>query len=231
MAEQIPFSASSFDDIELANNPEQRCPCVLVLDCSGSMAGRQINSLNAAVRRFADELRADHLAAKRVEVGMVAFGSQVTVASEFRSAQVFHHEDLAADGGTPMGQALCEAIRMIERRKENLKQHGIPFYRPWLILMTDGTPTDAQTQNWRNAIDLVRSGIAARKFTFFPLVTEDGNRSIVSTLSPETPVYGLDSHKFSEFFLWLCRTLQDVARTQPGDKLALRDPKEWIIDV
>lgn len=231
MDEQTPFAPSGFADIELANNPEQRCPCVLVLDCSGSMMGRQIDSLNAAVRRFSDELRADDLAAKRVEVGIVTFGSQVNVVSDFRSAQVFYPDVLSAGGGTPMGQALCEAVRLIETRKQTLKEHGVPYYRPWLVLMTDGEPTDSQTQHWQNAVDLVSSGVASKKFTFFPLVTEDGNKSMVSRLSPDAQVRGLDSHKFSEFFLWLTRSLQSVARSQPGDKLALPDPSGWVIDV
>ena len=33
MADQLPFGA----DAELATNPEPRCPCVLLLDVSGSM--------------------------------------------------------------------------------------------------------------------------------------------------------------------------------------------------
>ena len=39
--EQIPFGASEF-----ADNPEPRCPCLLLLDTSGSMDGRAINELN-----------------------------------------------------------------------------------------------------------------------------------------------------------------------------------------
>lgn len=231
MEEQIPFRPSSFADIEILSNPEQRCSCVLVLDCSGSMQGRQIDSLNAAVRRFAEELREDDLAAKRVEIGVISFGSRVEVVSEFRSVQAFYPDDLAADGGTPMGQAMCEAVRMIERRKQTLNEHGVQYYRPWLVLMTDGEPTDSRTQYWRDAVDLVASSVTAGKFTFFPLVTEDGNKSVVGQLSPETQVRGLDSHKFSEFFLWLTRSLQGLARSQPGDKLPLPDPSDWFIDV
>lgn len=231
MEEQAPYATNIFADIELANNPEQRCPCVLVLDCSGSMIGRQIDSLNDAVRRFSDELRADDLAAKRVEIGIVTFGNKVTVASDFRSAQVFFPDALTADGGTPMGEALCEAVRLIEARKKTLNERGIPYYRPWLVLMTDGEPTDARTKYWQDAVDLISTGVSSRKFTFFPLVTEDGNKSVVNRLSPETQVRGLNSHKFSEFFLWLTRSLQSVARSQPGDKIALPDPSGWVIDV
>ena len=35
--EQIPFAATEF-----AENPEPRCPCLLLLDTSGSMAGKPI---------------------------------------------------------------------------------------------------------------------------------------------------------------------------------------------
>ncbi|MGU0160542.1 hypothetical protein ACVXHB_10025, partial [Escherichia coli] len=37
MSEQITFATSDF-----ASNPEPRCPCILLLDVSGSMSGRPI---------------------------------------------------------------------------------------------------------------------------------------------------------------------------------------------
>jgi uncharacterized protein with von Willebrand factor type A (vWA) domain len=46
--DQVPFDASEFVD-----NPEPRCPCLLLLDTSASMAGRRINELNAGLETFA----------------------------------------------------------------------------------------------------------------------------------------------------------------------------------
>ena len=63
MSEQITFATSDF-----ASNPEPRCPCILLLDVSSSMSGRPINELNAGLVTFRDELLADSLALKRVEV-------------------------------------------------------------------------------------------------------------------------------------------------------------------
>lgn len=42
--EQIPFGTDSF-----ADNPEPRCPCLLLLDVSGSMSGHKIKTLNDGV--------------------------------------------------------------------------------------------------------------------------------------------------------------------------------------
>ena len=42
MLEQTPFGTNDF-----AENPEPRCPCLLLLDTSGSMGGTPITELNA----------------------------------------------------------------------------------------------------------------------------------------------------------------------------------------
>ncbi len=83
MSEQITFATSDF-----ASNPEPRCPCILLLDVSGSMSGRPINELNAGLVTFRDELLADSLALKRVELGIVTFGP-VHVEQPFTSAANF----------------------------------------------------------------------------------------------------------------------------------------------
>ncbi len=62
---------------EFADNPEPRCPVVLVMDTSGSMKGTAIQELNEGLRAFATALKADRLASLRVEVAVVAFGGKV----------------------------------------------------------------------------------------------------------------------------------------------------------
>jgi hypothetical protein len=54
MSDQIAFGTDDF-----AQNPEPRCPCVLLLDTSGSMAGQPIAALNAGIQTFQDELLSD----------------------------------------------------------------------------------------------------------------------------------------------------------------------------
>ena len=95
---QKPFGTDDF-----ALNPEPRCPCLLLLDVSGSMSGEPITELNAGLKSFSDELVADELASKRVEVACITFGP-VNVATEFETASVFQPPWLRALGDTPMGR-------------------------------------------------------------------------------------------------------------------------------
>src|SRR5262245_28116037 len=100
--DQVPYSnESNFAAAEFADNPEPRCPCLLLLDNSGSMAGRPISELNAGLTLFKEELIGDALAAKRVEVGIVSFGP-VSVINDFQTADVFQAPVLSPHGDTPM---------------------------------------------------------------------------------------------------------------------------------
>jgi len=65
------------DQAEFADNPEPRCPVVLLLDTSGSMHGAAIGELNDGLRAFKEAIQADRLAALRVEVAIVPFGGSV----------------------------------------------------------------------------------------------------------------------------------------------------------
>jgi uncharacterized protein YegL len=81
------------EQAEFADNPEPRCPVVLVLDTSGSMNGVAIRELNESLRAFSEALKNDRLASLRVEVAVVAFGGKVR-ALDVRSAEASLGKDI-----------------------------------------------------------------------------------------------------------------------------------------
>src|SRR6187549_2152384 len=110
--DQVPF-----DNVEFADNPEPRCACLLLLDTSGSMQGPKITQLNAGLLKFAEQLRADSMAAKRVEVAVVTFGP-VRVVQNFVTADSFVPVPLEASGNTPIGAAIERAVGLVSERKK-----------------------------------------------------------------------------------------------------------------
>ena len=81
-SDQIPFVLP-----ELVSNPEPRCPCLLILDTSGSMHSAPIAQLNQGLQTFKQELMSDQMATQRVEVGIITFGP-VQILSHFQTADI-----------------------------------------------------------------------------------------------------------------------------------------------
>lgn len=217
--EQQPFTGQPFaGSTEFADNPEPRCPCLLLLDTSGSMAGQPIAELNAGLIQFKDELVTDSLAAKRVEVGIITFGP-VQVQTEFISAGAFQPPQLSTTGDTPMGAAIERGLEMLRQRKDSYRAGGVAFYRPWIFLITDGTPTDS----WQNAASQVKEGEAKKSFSFYPVGVEGANFEVLAQLGIREPLM-LKSLRFRDLFAWLSNSLSSVSRSTPGEAVTLANP-------
>ncbi len=216
MAEQFPFM-----DLELASNPEPRCPCVLLLDVSGSMDGQPISQLNLGLRAYQQDLMSDSLASQRVEVAIVTFGGRVDIAQPFIGASSFVPPILRADGDTPMGVAIQQGIEMVAHRKVSYKQSGLHYFRPWIFLITDGAPTD----DWKPAAELVRQGEAAKSFAFFAVGVEGANLEILTRIAVRQPL-SLKGLSFREMFVWLSQSQRTVSQSRPGeeDRIQLNNP-------
>jgi uncharacterized protein YegL len=219
-SDQIPFAYP-----DLVSNPEPRCPCLLLLDTSGSMNGRPISELNAGLQVFKEELMSDGVATQRVEVSVMTFGPVCTV-TEFETADMFHPPHLEANGDTPMGAAILQGLHALEARKSTYRHAGVSYYRPWVFLITDGSPTD----NWGPAAERVRAGDGKDKksFSFFAVGVEGADMSTLAQIcSPDRPPLKLEGLSFRELFSWLSSSLGGVARSQPGQFVALPAPTGW----
>ncbi len=214
--EQIPFGSDDF-----ANNPESRCPCVLLLDTSGSMNGIPIRELNDGIETFKNELIQDLLATKRVEVAVITFGP-VSLESDFQTVDNFYPKQLSASGDTPIGAAISMGIDLVNKRKQVYKEKGVGYYKPWIILITDGAPTDS----WSHAAHLIRDGENANRFAFFAIGVEGANFDTLRTLAVREPIK-LRGLMFKEFFLWLSGSLKSVSSKNPGEQTKLLPPSGW----
>jgi uncharacterized protein YegL len=210
--------------VEFAENPEPRCPCVLLLDVSGSMKGAPIAQLNAGLQAFRDGLQKDQLAALRVEVAIITFGSKVNVVQDFVTADRFNPPTLEASGSTPMGAAINQALDRLEERKQLYKSSGTPYYRPWVFLISDGEPTD----EWGAAAQRVELSEDRKGVAFFAVGVERANMTTLARIAPKNrPPKSLKGLDFTAMFVWLSQSLTNVSHSKVGDQVPLQPADGW----
>ena len=220
--EEFEFTGSLFEDVEFIENPEPRCPCVLVLDTSSAMAGKAIQSLNEALIHFRQELLGDDLAAKRVELSVVAFGP-TRIESHFQNPEDFYPPVLEADGEAPIGEAIELAIQLVDDRKETYKEAGVQYYRPWVVMISDGRPTD----DWEVSAELIRALESEGSLAFWTIGTESADMDLLSLLSTRDP-QRLAGLRFRDLFAWLGKSLQAVSYSRVGEEVELPSVASWV---
>ena len=194
------------DDMELANNPNTRIPICIALNTSGSMDGKKIDELNRGVNIFLKTIFEDEITRYSADIAILTFGGTVEKVLDFGAVEDIKLPKFLARGGTPMGEAVLEALDMLEDRKKQYKKNAVTYWQPWLVLMTDGAATDGEhaipnkvAMAAEKTCDLVKN----KKLTLFSIIIEPGTsdelEKFCGKLAP------LDGVKFEEFFIWLSK--------------------------
>jgi len=219
------MSGFEIQEHQLAENPSPRCPCILLLDISGSMAGQPIAELNEGIKQFYQEIKDDEIARWSVEIGIVTFSSGANVHSQISSTDGPVPPTLRASGSTSLGMGLNVALDILLDRKNLYQQSGISYYQPWMILMTDGQPTD----EWRSAAERVHQQTEQKKLSFFGIAV--GNGADMATLTEicplDRPPVRLKGIQFNKFFEWLSKSMSMVSRSTTGSSIRLPEINGW----
>ena len=140
---------------------------------------------------------------------------------------------LIAEGLTPLGEGVNLALDLLENRKKSYKKAGISYFRPWLIIMSDGHPEGHSTAELTRAQNRVIEMTSSKKIVSLPI-------SIGNCDNPELAIFGngtllhLKEDCFLDFFNWLHRSVSESSSGTPGDEMdfkkLLENAKSWSSD-
>ncbi|MCM3362247.1 VWA domain-containing protein [Niallia sp. MER TA 168] len=126
-------------------------PVILLLDTSGSMYGEKADAMNKAVRVMLESFKDEESSMAEIYVSIITFGGRAQLDTELKPARAIQYEDLEVNGGTPLGGALKICSDLVN----NKEAFPSPSYRPTIVLVSDGGPTD----NWEATMNsFVSSG-------------------------------------------------------------------------
>ncbi|HEX7975329.1 MAG TPA: VWA domain-containing protein [Anaerolineales bacterium] len=243
------------EQAEFADNPEPRCPVVLVLDTSGSMNGAPITELNEGLRAFGEALKGDQLAALRVEVAVVAFGGRV------RALNVRGQEPEVPDEARVNALALRPPVKEIPFDAHQAFV-TVDHYLPPALDASGDTPMGEAIQRAlallkerkeiykQNALDYFRPWIfvitdgrptdkgweavaqqvkqeeARKGAIFYAVGVENADMQVLSRFSDTRPPLKLKGLAFNDLFQWLSKSLSAIAHSRPGEQAPL-PPVGW----
>ena len=213
------------EEIEFAENPEPRCPCILLLDTSGSMSGAPINALNQGIQTFKDALMQDTLASRRVEIAIVTFDSKAKGVQDFVTADQFEPTSLGTGGATHMGTAILQGLDMVQDRKTQYRENGISYYRPWIFMITDGSPQGESGDVVDQATARIQDEEESKSVAFFAVGVEKANMEKLKEIATRAPVK-LNGLHFAEMFVWLSASMQRVSHSKVDEQIEL-PPLGW----
>jgi uncharacterized protein YegL len=244
-----------FDEAEFADNPEPRCPVVLVLDTSGSMKGEPILELNTALRDFGAALKRDQLASLRVELAIITFGNGVR-AVDVRSG--LPEETPDPESGTLLvrpktrpiefdaGQAFATVDQFrapvldatgdtpmgdaMRRALELVKARKEIYKQNSLDYFRPWifliTDGRPTDRGWELAAEQVKQEEERKGVVFYAVGVDKADMKVLNRFSSARAPLKLKGLAFTDLFQWLSKSLSVIAHSRPGEQAPL-PPVGW----
>lgn len=199
-------------------------PVILLADVSGSMAeDGKIDALNRAVAEMIETFSMEDDGRAAIHVGVIAFGGNgARVHKPLQPAREASWEPMTASGRTPMGAAFELARGIVEDRGL------IPSraYRPTIVLISDGRPTD----EWRAPLAaLLGSDRASRANRFAMGVGADADSEALTAFLANDAGRVFEAHEAREiknFFRWVTMSVTVRSRSANPNNAITLDPTD-----
>ena len=216
-------------DVEFADNPEPRCPVLVVADTSGSMTGKPIRAMNAGIEKFYEAILNDDIASNRVELALISFSAKTKLQRDFALVEKKEKSNMSAFGATNMAEAIQKACDLIEERKDTYRKNGATYYRPIMVVFSDGLSTSPKDE-MEDAARRLESAESERKVTVFKVgVNPAGVNALrIALPNPNSKFQPLELEglRFMDFFVWLSQSVSTMSRSVPGEEVNLPSP-DW----
>lgn len=188
----------------------KKLPVILLLDVSGSMRGEKIESLYDATIEMIETFAAAQAREQEIDVAIITFGEKIDLHTSYTPVKDLRARGISkftASGQTPMGTAVRMAKDMIDDKSVTTGR----IYRPAVVLVSDGEPTDSWEEPFKNFINDGRSAKCQR---FAVAIGKSARRDLLEkfTLDSKMVFYAENAKDISEQFKTISMSISTPAQ-------------------
>lgn len=203
-----------FDDIVCY---EQKCLCVFIIDTFRLKNDMAINEVALGIQRILEGFESDEASRERVEVSFITydfFSDEIRVVQEPVPISQAAIPSLTVNtDDTSLTRALYMAMDVVDKQVTWYKNVGIPYYRPWIFLISSGMSLLSCK------IDVIANRIkqdtSNKKYVFLPICTKDAEAPLLQEIESDVPITALDSLNVTDCFKWLSSSMSDNCSSDP----------------
>ena len=219
-----PVSTTKLPGGEISNRPLY---FFWICDCSGSMSGEKIGTLNFAIREAIPEMR--KIAAENPRAKMLVRALKFSRGAQWQVVEPtpiedFEWTDLTADGVTDLGKALSMVAEQL--KSPPMPNRALP---PVVVLITDGHPTDDYKRGLNELLNLPWGKKAVR---IAISVGEDTDEEVLQKFidHPELkPLYAKNPDQLVKQIKWLSTAVGSIiapmSRAKTDDDFVIPIPQ------
>lgn len=224
-----PFVAPKEKDMsklkEFTMSSARPLPVIVLADVSGSMtANGKIDTMNDAIAEMIEAFAEEDDSRAEIHISVITFGgAEAKIHKPLRPASEVAWEPMTAAGRTPMGKAFSVAQALIE----DYKVVPSRAYRPTMVLVSDGVPTD----DWQTPLSSLLASERARKASRFAMsIGEDADKDTLKSFlgDNEGRVFeAYEAREIKKFFRWVTMSVTSRSRSiNPNNSVVVVEPSD-----
>lgn len=196
----------------------RRLPVYLLIDCSESMIGGGIEAVLAGITAMLAKLRTDPHALDTVHLSVITFDAEARVVVPMTPLLDFQEPALTIRPGTSLGAALKLLADRIQSEVRKTSHDTKGDYRPLVLLLTDGQPSD----DWKAALSRIGVQVKPRPANIYAIgCGTDVDYSVLQSISDVVlRMEDMGADSFGKLFVWLTASVssasQGVGETNDG---------------
>ena len=170
-----------------------------------------MDKIHEGLKNFYDAVKDDDMACDSCESAIVTFNDRAKLYEGFSSVDEKSVPNFSSliGGNTNVTPAIRMALDLLAKQKEFYKNNKISYFQPWLVLFTDGLPTDDVSAIKRELMQMQDDD----KLSVYTMALSD-DPDLLNALrgfSKKQPIRCTDPKEIQRFFDFLAKSVSVVA--------------------